>query len=202
MKELAVNDGATATGVLLGTPDYMAPEQVHSGIADARSDVYALGCVLFQMLTGRVPFPRESEVAKIWAHVNDDAPSLAELAPDLPEGLDAVIAKAMAKEPEDRDGSAGDLARAAVLAAGGSLPEGLRAVAVPDPAGGGACPYKGLAAFQPEDAGYFFGREELVAELVARLGRARFLAVVGASGSGKSSLVRAGLLPRSASRSR
>lgn len=197
VKELVADDGATSTGMVLGTPDYIPPEQVHSGIADARGDVYALGCVLFELLTGRVPFPREGDVAKVWAHINDDPPSLSQVAPELPAGLDAVIARAMAKEPEERYGSAGDLARAAVEAAAGELPEGLREATRPvaaEPASA-PCPYMGLAAYQPEDSRFFFGREELVAELVERLRRSAFLAVVGASGSGKSSLVRAGLLP-------
>ena len=191
VKELVVDDAVTGTGAVLGTADYMPPEVLHDGTPDARSDVYALGCVLFEMLTGEPPFRRDSEVATLWAHVNDDPPSLLDAAPELPTGLDGVIARALAKEPEDRYGSAGELAAAARAAARGAPVEAPRR-----PSGTvDVCPYKGLASFSEADAAFFFGREELIEQLVPRLQASRFLAVVGASGSGKSSVVRAGLLP-------
>ena len=191
VKELVVDDALSTTGAMLGTPDYVPPEIVLSGSADARGDVYALGCVLFEMLTGAPPFRRESDVATLWAHVNDDPPSLLDAAPELPAALDGVIACALAKEPDDRFGSAGDLAAAACAAARGKALER----APPSRAETARCPYKGLAVFDQHDADIFFGREGLVARLAARLQESPFLAVVGASGSGKSSLVRAGLLP-------
>ena len=190
VKELVVDDAVSGTGAVLGTSDYMPPEVLHGAVPDARSDVYALGCVLFEMLTGTPPFRRESEVATLWAHVNDDPPSLLDASPELPSALDGVIARALAKEPEERYGSAGDLAAAARAAAGGAAVEAPRR-----PRGAAdVCPYKGLASFSEADADFFFGREELVEQLVPRLRASGFLAVVGASGSGKSSLVRAGLL--------
>src|SRR3954469_1454408 len=90
-KHAGSDDDLTETGAVLGTVDYMAPEQVQGGIVDARSDVYALGCVLFQMLSGRVPFERTNGVAKLFAHVSEPAPRLT----DVPDALADVVARAM-----------------------------------------------------------------------------------------------------------
>jgi serine/threonine protein kinase len=92
----ASSAGMTATGMWVGTLDYVAPEQVSGGTVDARSDVYSLGCVLFQMLTGRVPYERDSDVAKLWAHMHDPPPSLTETKPEVPAALQAVVERAMA----------------------------------------------------------------------------------------------------------
>lgn len=116
-KPMAQTSGLTATGGLLGTIDYAAPEQLLGGPVDARIDVYALGCVLYQLLTGAVPFPRDTDTAKIFAHVSDPPPPASAIAPALPPALDRVLAKAMAKDPEERYPSAGDLGRAAVAGA-------------------------------------------------------------------------------------
>ncbi|MDQ4049118.1 MAG: serine/threonine protein kinase, partial [Actinomycetota bacterium] len=105
--------GPTKTGQWVGSADYVAPEQIQGEPVDARADVYALGCVLYHMLTGKPPFTRDSEVAKIWAHVNDPPPSLPESSTGPPPALDGVIRRAMAKAPGDRYPSAGDLGRAA-----------------------------------------------------------------------------------------
>jgi YVTN family beta-propeller protein len=112
-KHAAAAGGFTRTGQFVGTPDFSAPEQIRGEAADARADVYALGCVLFHALTGRVPFPRDSELAKMYAHLSDPAPAASALNPAVPAALDAVIGTAMAKEPGERYASAGDLARAA-----------------------------------------------------------------------------------------
>jgi hypothetical protein len=109
----------TGTGHWLGTVDYVAPEQAEGKPVDARTDIYGLGCVLFQALTGEIPYPRDNDVAKIWAHVNDPPPSLARRKPQLPDALDGVVQRAMAKDPERRYLSAGDFGRAAVAAAQG-----------------------------------------------------------------------------------
>jgi streptogramin lyase len=116
-KQAATSGGMTKTGMFVGTLDYIAPEQLQGQPVDARADVYALGCMLYQMLTGRVPYPRDSEPAKIWAHMQEPPPSLREVAPQVPAAFDEVIARAMAKNAEDRYPSAGDLARAARAAA-------------------------------------------------------------------------------------
>jgi serine/threonine protein kinase len=112
-------DNATALtvkGDVVGTVDYMPPEQITGNHTDARSDIYALGCVLFQMLTGKVPYEREHSVATLFAHVYEPPPSLeGPIAASHPT-LGPVIAKAMAKEPGERYLSAGDLTRDAVAA--------------------------------------------------------------------------------------
>jgi serine/threonine protein kinase len=109
----------TQSGQWVGTLDYVAPEQIQSRGVDARTDVYALGCVLFQALTGRVPYVRDSDAATLYAHLNDPAPSARDLRPELPVELDRVCARAMAKDPEERFRSAGELGRATIAAAGG-----------------------------------------------------------------------------------
>jgi WD40 repeat protein len=299
-----------------GTLAYLAPEQIRGGPIDARSDVYALGCVLFHALAGQPPFPTADEAKALEAHLTEAPPRLADVAPGLPPALDDVVRRAMAKRPEDRFATAGELGRAALaarydvailraeadadpareiaaglaeaglqpfVAEGGSPREAAEGVGAssacvvlvgrdgfgewareglaaakeisgrdrafrtvlvllpggPDPvdpslaflatdpwidlragvadlhgvedlvrvlrgaevgpglvaAATEACPYRGLEAFREEDAGLFFGREEDVARLVERLRGTRFLAVLGPSGSGKSSLVAAGLIP-------
>ena len=302
-------------GEWAGTLAYLAPEQIRGEALDARTDVYALGCVLFHALTGRPPFATGDEQAALTAHLEGKPPAPSSLVPGLPPALDDVVRRALAKRPEDRFQSAGELGRAALAArydvalllapderaAGEDLAarlreaemlpllavagepraaegirasgacavlvgrsglgdwarEGLaaaRALAVRDrafrlvlvllpgapdpgdpslaylaaqpwvdlragaadamgaadlvralrgadvpaglaPTAGDVSPYRGLEAFREEDADLFFGREQDVARLIERLRTGRFVAVLGASGSGKSSLVQAGLLP-------
>ena len=112
--------GLTAQGAVVGTVDYMAPEQITGGRTDARTDVYALACVFFQMLTGRVPYDRENSVAKLFAHVHEPPPQIGDELADLYPTFGAVIEKAMAKEPGDRYLSAGDFARDAAAALEGT----------------------------------------------------------------------------------
>jgi len=306
-------DGARADGGWTGTLVYLAPEQIRGEAVDPRTDVYALGCVLYHALTGRPPFAGDEE-AVLDAHLNARPPTPSEAVPGLPPALDAVVRRAMAKRPEDRYATAGELGRAALaarydvallvdpedraaaepLAAGleasDVLPlvtvagepraaEGIRASGAcavlvgrgglgdwardglaaaravadhdrafrlvlvllpgaPDPgdptlaylsdhpwvdlragaadalaatdlvralrgadvpaglpAEEGVAPYRGLEAFREEDAALYFGRERDVARVLERLRVSRFVAVVGPSGSGKSSLVQAGVLP-------
>ena len=93
--------GVTATGAFVGTLDYVAPEQIRGERVDARADVYALGCVLFELLTGNPPFAaRDDKVAKMYAHLQEEPPRLRLRRPELPGGLDLVIARALAKDPE------------------------------------------------------------------------------------------------------
>jgi hypothetical protein len=116
VKRMSGSGQLTHSGQLLGTIDYIAPEQIQGKGNDPRTDVYSLGCVLFHCLTGRVPFDMDNEVAKIYAHLNEPVPKPSEVAPGLPPALDKVVARAMAKEPEQRYPSAGDLGRAALKA--------------------------------------------------------------------------------------
>jgi len=108
----------TRPGGWVGTLGYVAPEQIRGERVDARADVYALGCVLFHALTGVTPYARESDEATLWAHLNEPPPAVAPRAPGVPAAFEEVVARALAKEPDDRFGSAGDLGRAALAAAG------------------------------------------------------------------------------------
>jgi serine/threonine-protein kinase len=109
----------TTTGHWIGTADFMAPEQFSGEEVDARADVYALGCVLYNALTGEVPYPRGTVPATMLAHLHDDPPRPTQAAPHVPDGFDRVIARALTKDPERRYPSAGDLGRAALAAAQG-----------------------------------------------------------------------------------
>ena len=112
--------GLTVQGAVVGTVDYMAPEQITGGTTDARTDVYALGCVFYNMLSGKVPYDRENSVAKLFAHVHQPPPPLEGVLADTYPSFGGVIEKAMAKEPEDRYLSAGDFARDANAALRGA----------------------------------------------------------------------------------
>jgi len=101
-KHLESRSGITASGQFVGTIDYMSPEQIEGHEVDSRTDIYSLGCVVFESLVGATPFRRETEVAVLWAHMRDDPPPLTELRPDLPPEVDGIVAKAMAKLPEER----------------------------------------------------------------------------------------------------
>src|SRR5262245_21910549 len=102
--------GLTATGQLVGTIDYVAPEHIKGEAVDARADVYSLGCVLFECLTGHVRYPRDLEVGVLWAHVEEAPPSISGERGDLPPAVDDVVAHAMAKDPSERTPSAGEVA--------------------------------------------------------------------------------------------
>ena len=120
LSKLASNvAGLTRTGVILGTMDYIAPEQLQGAPVDARTDVYALGCVLYEVLTGSVPYPRDTDAARMWAHITEPPPRVRALAPDVPAEFEAVLQRAMAKEPGQRYPSAGDFGGAARQAAYG-----------------------------------------------------------------------------------
>ena len=108
-----VGDLLTATGQFVGTAQYMAPEQIMGEAVDGRADVYALGCILYHCLTGAPPFERDNSVAVIYAHLNDPPPAASAVRPELPAAIDAVIARAMAKSPDDRYSTGAELAAAA-----------------------------------------------------------------------------------------
>jgi serine/threonine-protein kinase len=112
-KQSQTRSGLTQTGVFIGTVDYAAPEQIEGKPVDGRADVYALGCVMFQCLAGSRPFEKESEVALISAHLFEKPPSLHALRTELPQQIDEVIAKALAKSPDDRYSSCRELVAAA-----------------------------------------------------------------------------------------
>jgi serine/threonine protein kinase len=113
--------GLTAVDQMLGTVDYVAPELIEGSEPDARSDIYSLGCVLFEMLTGEAPFADQvGGMAKMWAHVNAEPSPLRERRRDVSPALEEVMRRAMAKAPEARPTAA--VFRAEVLDAGGEGP--------------------------------------------------------------------------------
>ena len=112
-KETSSESGLTETGHFVGTADYVAPEQIDRRPLDARADVYSLGCVLFECLTGEAPFRSERLMAVLWGHLNEPPPSVSERNRDLPPGLDAVLVRTLAKDPEDRYATCRELLAAA-----------------------------------------------------------------------------------------
>ncbi len=264
----------TEPGMVMGSPDYLSPEQARGEAVTPQTDIYSLGVMLYEVLTGEHPFPNLSSVERLYKHLNDPLPQIVSLSPEVVDGVNAIIQKATAKNPAERYSDvlemAADFRRETDLSQRSPesiveqltlreqevlqmITEGLsnkeiaenlfvtmatvkwhirqlyqklhvrsrvqaimRArslqligpdtigepaldeatyVALPEPKN----PYKGLQAFQTADARDFFGREKLVQRLVKRLQGGtipnRFLAVIGPSGSGKSSVIRAGLIP-------
>ena len=111
-KRLGSAGSLTRPGAWVGTPDYVAPEQIQAGKVDGRADVYSLGCVLYEMLTGDVAFPKDNDMAKLWAHVTDAPPAPGLKRPDLVPAFNDVVARATAKDPDARYQRASDLAAA------------------------------------------------------------------------------------------
>jgi WD40 repeat protein/tRNA A-37 threonylcarbamoyl transferase component Bud32 len=164
----------TDSGQFLGTADYVAPEQIEGGEIDGRADVYSLGCVLFECLVGESPFGSESKVGLLFAHLQKPPPSLTRVRADLPAAIDAVIAKAMAKQLADRYRTCGELAEAARAVMTTTISGGLPAA---------------LAAPTPP----LIGREEELAWLrqawsAARAGSGSLLLLAGPRGIGKTRL--------------
>ena len=190
-KHALTTAGLTKGDQVVGTLDFAAPEQIRGGKVDARADVYALGGVLHMMLTGAVPFERDSDEAKMWAHISAKPPRVSELRPDLPSGLDDVVQRALAKEPPDRFSSAGDLARAARAAVEGGSPGPERTVARGPAAPGGAKAEPGLLSGEPTAATRHAGGQRsrrrwvvIGASLAALLVAAVVVIVVAGGGGG------------------
>jgi serine/threonine protein kinase len=112
-KHLTSRSGLTGSGQFVGTVDYMSPEQIEGKQADGRADVYALACVVFQSLTGQVPFDKEADAAVIWAHLKEPPPRPSAYRRNLPARFDDVIARAMAKSPDERFATCRDFVHAA-----------------------------------------------------------------------------------------
>jgi len=128
VKRMGADAELTGDAGWVGTVDYVAPEQVAGGVVDARTDIYALGAVLYTALSGLVPYPRDDTAAKLYASVNEPIPALHPGRREVPAGLDAVIARATAKDPNRRYARAGDLAAdaaAAMSATTSPLPAGV-----------------------------------------------------------------------------
>jgi WD40 repeat protein/DNA-binding SARP family transcriptional activator len=184
----------TEPGAVKGSLLYLAPEQIRGETITPRTDVYALGVVLYEVLVGEHPFADVADLAVYERRLREPLPPARHQRKDLPPGVDDVIATATAKDPRHRFRDAQSLADAFRNA----LSTGDVTVAAAAPLLEARNPYKGLRPFVEADADDFFGREAFVERLLKRWMRSgpqRFLAVVGPSGSGKSSAVRAGLVP-------
>src|SRR5688500_11534257 len=116
-KRVSEKTGVGDDGHLMGTIDYVAPEQIAGGEIDGRADVYSLGCVLYECLVGQPPFRRDSDIAVVFGHLEAEPPAPSAQRPELPAALDAVIAGALAKEPEQRYPSCREFAQAALAVA-------------------------------------------------------------------------------------
>jgi serine/threonine-protein kinase len=146
-KNTAISSELTAAGMVVGTPAYMAPEQAIGKPVDRRADQYALGIVAFELLTGRTPFRSESPFAVLDKHLREAPPPPSSFVPGLPLGVDAVLAKALSKQPQDRFDTCRELVEALAAALGASMPlrpsTAVRTSAPLDPtwiAGSGATP--------------------------------------------------------------
>ena len=115
-KSTAATSGPTATGEFLGTVAYVAPEQIEGVAADHRADVYSLTCLLYECLSGATPYVRDSDLAVLWAHVDEEPPRLSATRPELGTALDAVLARGLAKRPDERYGTCAELTAAASTA--------------------------------------------------------------------------------------
>jgi WD40 repeat protein/transcriptional regulator with XRE-family HTH domain len=189
---------------IAGTPEYISPEQIRSEFVSPQTDIYCMGVMMYELLTGTVPYHGPTPIETMHQHLTAPMPPLAANRIGLPKALDEVIRHATAKDPFERYESVesliADFRRSIGMewklrtpdAAAYSTPPAVILTAADNP-------YKGLRAFNEFDTVDFFGREALTQQLLARLGEggdlARFLAVAGPSGSGKSSVVKAGLIP-------
>ena len=186
--EAEAEEALTDPDTWVGTQAYMAPEQWRMDPVDGRTDLWPVGVILYEMVTGDHPLtPLSPDVLMCVGLYSEPMPSVRERMPDSGK-LGAVVDRCLRKHREDRLGSAQELG------------DELEAIARPHastPRGDGeeTRPYAGLASFQERDAGRFFGRETAVEQIVARLDEQPLLALVGSSGAGKSSLVRAGVIP-------
>ncbi|MGZ4646251.1 MAG: protein kinase domain-containing protein [Blastococcus sp.] len=141
----ALSAGLTGTGHFLGTVDYISPEQIQGRPASAASDIYALGCVLYECLTGQLPFRRDDDAALLWAHLAETAPPVRTLRSEAPAAVDVVVAGALAKNPADRYQSCEELVRALETALGEPVPVTPpgRPIAVRGPSGTSQPPTRG-----------------------------------------------------------
>ncbi len=172
-----VDAGLTLAGSAVGSPAYMSPEQVAGDQVDGRSDVYALGCVLFEMLTGRPPFSGVSALATMSRRLVESAPDVRSLRPDVPDTVESAVRRALARDPGDRFGGAAELASALA----GPIPDG-------------SAPAPRPAARPVPHEPRLVEREEFLDDLdrllvAAVAGRGGMVVVSGEAGIGKTSLV-------------
>jgi len=179
-----------------GSPAYASPEQLLRQRVGPAADIHGLGIVVYETLTGRLPFPDARAQADLLEHQLYDAiPLIGTQRPDLPPGIDDVVQRATAKGPSERYSDVHAFVEDFIALRGGPTPKTPNRVGTATVIGSGSNPYKALAAFDEADTAEFFGRDRLVDQLTERLDSTRIVTVVGPSGSGKSSVARAGLLP-------
>jgi serine/threonine protein kinase/formylglycine-generating enzyme required for sulfatase activity len=175
----------TADGAVVGTPLYLAPESWRGEPASPASDLYALGALLFELLTGRPPHEAATPFALASLAVERDAPTVRSVAPEVPPALAGLVDRCLAREATDRMPSAellcAELERIAARARPQAAPRGN--------------PYRGLHAFEAEHRALFFGRDGEADAILERLREGGLVLVAGDSGAGKSSLCRAAVLP-------
>jgi WD40 repeat protein len=188
-RDMTAAGDPTKTGTVMGTVAYMSPEQAQGWPVDARTDIFSFGVVLYELLSGRHPFRRETAAGTIAAILQETPLALSATDASIPRALDGIVSRCLEKRREERFQGAHDLGLAleAVLAA----PAGSAALQEVEE----RSPYPGLASFTEKDAPAFFGREAEVKALWERIRARPLLAVIGPSGAGKSSFLRAGITP-------
>jgi WD40 repeat protein/serine/threonine protein kinase len=201
-------DASIGRGEFVGSPAYVSPEWITGEGVGTQTDIYSLGIMCFELLSGTHPFAESrSPIAMLNAHIHTPLPSIKQFRPDLSDEADEVLHRATAKNPQNRYQDVMEFERAFRHSLGvvsrpveaDAFADLLDADLTPLQLTEIGNPYRGLRAFQEADADVFFGRESLTASLLERLQASntagRFIALVGPSGIGKSSVVRAGLLP-------
>jgi len=183
----AAERGLTQAGVFVGTVDYAAPEQIEAKAINAAADLYAFGGVLYEALTGKKPYERDTDVAVMFAHITEPPPAVTKVRPDLPEALDAVIARAMAKSPADRYSTCREMIEAARAALGGKPAAADNATATLEEHAPAA---PAATSNLPAPATHLVGREAELGEVVAMLEQpaVRLITLTGLGGTGKSRL--------------
>jgi eukaryotic-like serine/threonine-protein kinase len=177
----------TQHGVAVGTLSYMAPEQWNAAVIDHRTDIWAIGIILFRMVTGSHPLaPLRGMQLRVTALLDQPMPSARDAGVSMPEELADVIDRCLRKRSEQRFASARQLLDALEPLLPGRYGRELEA---------GESPYTGLTPFQESDANRFFGRAREIARMVAHIHDTPLIGVIGPSGVGKSSFVRAGVIP-------
>ena len=179
--ESAGGQKLTRTGLAPGTPLYMSPEQASAEAVDARSDVYSLGCVTYEMLAGNPPFSGPTAMVVLARHALDPVPPLRTARPGVPAHVAAAVEKSLEKVPADRFATAAELVRALGDAAHGPATDRTRTAGEPagttDPPGN-----------LPESVDSFVAREDELAEVTAKLADVRLVTLTGVGGTGKTRL--------------